>query len=382
MLEIGTIRTLKVVKRAEFGVYLAEPGARLSAREKGVLLPKKQVPAGTEPGSEITVFLYRDSEGRLIATTTVPKITRGATARLEVKEVSEIGAFLDMGLERDLLLPFKEQTHKVKEGERCLVALYEDKSGRLAATMKVSPYLKCDSPYQAGDEVDGVVFKINPDYGAYVAVADRYQGMIAKKELFVGFRDGQEIRARVLKVREDGKLDLTTRGSIGSQLETDAGVILKALKESDGSLPFTDKTPPDRIAEAFHLSKAAFKRAVGHLLKEGKITLAEDGILLKEKTERPKSREREKYRVNGNDREIGKLRAAGGPKGSAKTGQAVENRGTGKIGKTGDSRKTAKTGASGKPRKAGTYAEKTPGSKTGSISRNRIRTTGNFRNKT
>ena len=155
MLELGRMQTLEIVMEKDFGVYLGEPGKSAGGAEKGVLLPKKQVPEGAKTGDPLEVFLYKDSEDRIIATTTRPKISLGETAVLEVKETSKIGAFLDMGLEKDLLLPFKEQTHAVKKGEKCLVALYVDKSKRLAATMKVYSYLRSDAPYKTGDDING-----------------------------------------------------------------------------------------------------------------------------------------------------------------------------------------------------------------------------------
>lgn len=288
-MEIGKIQTLKVLKEKDFGIYLGETEETEEKKQKegsqGVLLPKKQVPEGTRIGDCLEVFLYRDSEDRLIATTAVPKITVGNTAVLEVKEVVKIGAFLDIGLERDVLLPFKEQTHPVKKGEKCLVALYVDKSGRLAATMKAYSHLKSDSPYHTGDEVRGFVFEINPDMGAFVAVDGCYHGMIPKKELFVGLKVGEEIQARVTKVRQDGKLDLSTREKAHNQIYQDAELIMKGIEEFDGVLPFNDKASPEIIAREFKLSKNAFKRAVGHLLKEGKIKITEKNI---KKTEESK----------------------------------------------------------------------------------------------
>ena len=284
MLEIGKIQRLNVIKEQEVGIYLAEPGTEKDPGEKGVLLPRKQVPQGTKLGDSLEVFLYRDSEDRLIATTTVPKVTLGNTAVLEVKEVAKIGAFLDMGLEKDLLLPFKEQTHPVRKGERCLAALYLDKSKRLAATMKVYPYLRGDSPYRVGDEVNGVIFEINPENGAFVAVDERYYGMIPKRELFGGFQVGQEIHARVTRVREDGKLDLSAREKAHNQIFQDADLVMKVIEEFDGCLPFNDKASPEIIARELKLSKNAFKRAVGHLLKEGKIEITEKTIRKLEET--------------------------------------------------------------------------------------------------
>ncbi len=283
MLKIGTVEPLEIVKKKEFGAYLAEPGADARTGET-VLLPIKQVPKDAKPGDTVEVFLYRDSQDRMIATTAVPRITLGNTAVLEVKEVSKIGAFLDMGLERDLLLPFREQTHPVKKGEPCLVALYVDKSGRLAATMKVYSYLRSDPPYGPGDEVNGIIFEINPEHGAFVAVEGRYHGMIPKRELFGGFHVGQEIHARVTRVREDGKLDLSARDKAYNQIFADAELVLRTVREFDGRLPFNDKASPEVIAREFKLSKAAFKRAVGHLLKEGKIKITENGIIMTEES--------------------------------------------------------------------------------------------------
>lgn len=278
MLELGKLQTLEVIKEKDFGVYLAEEGWTPNSPERGVLLPKKMVPEGTKIGSLLDVFLYKDSEDRMIATTSVPKLTLGETAILEVRDTSKIGAFLDMGLEKDLLLPFKEQTHQVRKGEHVLVALYIDKSNRLAATMKVYQFLRTDSQYHTGDEVDGFIFQINPEIGAFVAVDEKYQGLIPRRELFGGFKVGQRVHARVTKVREDGKLDLSARDKAHNQIFTDAELVMQVINEFDGVLPFNDKADPEVIAREFKLSKNAFKRAVGHLLKEGKVEIPEKSI--------------------------------------------------------------------------------------------------------
>ena len=260
MLELGRMQTLEIVKEKDFGVYLGEPGKSAGGAEKGVLLPKKQVPEGAKTGDLLEVFLYKDSEDRIIATTTRPKLSLGETAVLEVKETSKIGAFLDMGLEKDLLLPFKEQTHAVKKGEKCLVA------------------------YKTGDDINGFVFEINPELGAFVAVDGIYHGMIPRRELFGGFKVGQEVHCRVTKVRGDGKLDLSAREKAYNQIFEDAELVLKVIGEFDGVLPFNDKADPEVIAREFKLSKNAFKRAVGHLLKEGKIEITEKSIRVLEET--------------------------------------------------------------------------------------------------
>ncbi|MCI8887760.1 MAG: S1 RNA-binding domain-containing protein [Hungatella sp.] len=274
MIELGRRQLLEVVRKKEFGVYLGEK----AKDETAVLLPRKQVPEGTQIGDRIEVFIYKDSEDRLIATTGEPKIQVGEVAVLKVKEVGRIGAFLDMGLEKDLLLPFKEQNHKLQAGEECLVALYVDKSSRLAATMKVYSYMSNQSPYKKDDKVTGTVYEINKDLGAFVAVDNKYYGMIPAKELFGDIREGDVVEARVVKVREDGKLDLSPREKAYLQMDTDSQMVLKVIDEYEGVLPFNDKASPEIIKREFHLSKNAFKRAVGRLLKEGKIKITEKTI--------------------------------------------------------------------------------------------------------
>ena len=242
--------------------------------ETAVLLPGKQVPEGTRIGDKLNVFIYKDSSDRLIATTRTPFLTTGEVGVLTVKEVGRIGAFLDMGLEKDL----KEQNHPVQAGEKCLVAVYRDKSGRLAATMNVYRYMSSDSPYHKDDRVTGTVYEINERLGAFVAVDNKYYGMIPEKELYGGIRPGDTVEARVLKVRPDGKLDLSTREKSYIQMDADAQLVWDAMESRGGSLPFTDKASPEVIKNEFHLSKNAFKRAVGHLLKEGRIRITDHTI--------------------------------------------------------------------------------------------------------
>lgn len=272
-MELGKIQELKVVKQVDFGVYLGE-----EASEERVLLPKKQVPEGVQIGDEMEVFLYRDSEDRLIATTAKPKLTLGRTAKLTVKEVARIGAFLDWGLQKDLLLPFRQQTRRVRAGEECLVGLYTDKSDRLCATMNVYDYLKKDSPYQKDDQVSGTVYQISQNFGAFVAVDDCYSGLIPVREFFGQVRVGEQITARVTAVKPDGKLDLSVREKGYLQMNTDAETVMKVIEEFDGVLPFNDKASPEVIKRELALSKNAFKRAVGHLLKEGRIEITEKSI--------------------------------------------------------------------------------------------------------
>lgn len=273
-MQLGKMQLLTVVKQVDFGIYLAEPGHS----EERVLLPKKQAPEGVQVGDELEVFLYKDSQDRLIATTAEPKLTLGGVARLSVKEVAKIGAFLDWGLEKDLFLPFRQQTRRVRAGEECLVGLYTDKSGRLCATMNVYEYLRTDSPYQKEDRVTGTVYQISENFGAFVAVDDCYSGLIPRKEFYGQARIGDRIEARVTGVKPDGKLDLSLREKGYLQMDEDAEAVMKVIEEFDGVLPFTDKASPEVIKREFSLSKNAFKRAVGHLLKEGRIEITEKSI--------------------------------------------------------------------------------------------------------
>ena len=273
-MQLGKTQPLTIVKKVDFGVYLAAP----EAPEERVLLPAKQVPEGAQTGDELEVFLYKDSKDRLIATTAEPKIHLGEVARLQVKEVTKIGAFLDWGLEKDLFLPFKQQTRKVKAGEEVLVGLYTDKSSRLCATMNVYEYLSKESPYEKDDRVKGTIYEISENFGAFVAVDDLYSGLIPKREFFGQAKIGDVVETRVTRVKEDGKLDLSLREKTYLQMEKDAEQVMKVIDEFAGVLPFTDKATPEVISREMSMSKNAFKRAVGHLLKEGKIEISEKCI--------------------------------------------------------------------------------------------------------
>lgn len=277
MIELGKRQSLIVVSEREHGIYLGE--TKDAGPDDRVLLPKKQVPEGTKTGDTLDVFIYRDSDDRLIATTADPKIHLGEAAFLDVRQVTRIGAFLDWGLEKDLLLPFHEQTKKVNEGEQVLVALYVDKSRRLAATMYVYDYLETDSPYKKGDIVKGYIYQKAKNFGTFVAVDGKYSGMVPRQEPSGSLCVGQTKEFRVSHVKDDGKLDLSAREVSYVQMNEDAEKIYaKIEKNFGGTLPFDDKADPERIREVFGISKNAFKRAVGHLYKERRISL-EDGII-------------------------------------------------------------------------------------------------------
>lgn len=276
-MKLGEKQTLTVVKKVEFGVYLAE--SQEKAAEEKVLLPRKQTPEGTRLGDKLEAFLYKDSKDRLIATTAEPKLTLHQVAPLVVRQVGRIGAFLDWGLEKDLFLPFSEQTTRVKEGQTVLAALYIDKSSRLCATMNVYEYLDCDSPYQKDDRVEGTVYELSERFGAFVAVDDKYSALIPQKELYGAVHIGDHIRARVVSVKEDGKLDLSIREKAYMQIGGDAEKVMSVIESFDGALPFNDKASPEVIRREMQMSKNEFKRAVGRLLKEGRVRITEKAIL-------------------------------------------------------------------------------------------------------
>lgn len=279
MIEIGKKQKLTVVKTVDFGVYLAED--KNAGQEDRVLLPAKQVPEGTREGDTLDVFIYKDSRDRLIATTREPLLQVGQTAVLKVLQVTKIGAFLDWGLEKDLLLPYHEQTSRVREGQECLVALYVDKSSRLCATMKVYHYLSTRTPYVTGDSVKGRVYEISDRFGVFVAVDDKYSALIPAREASGKYRPGEVLDLRVSEVKEDGKMNVTDRQKAYIQINEDAESVLSIIEEFAGVLPFDDKASPEVIKREFGLSKNAFKRAVGHLLKEGKIEIKDKRIYKK-----------------------------------------------------------------------------------------------------
>ena len=275
MIKLGEKQTLVVVKKVEFGVYLAE--SKETAEDR-ILLPVKQVPEGAAVGSEVEVFVYRDSKDRMIATTTTPKLVMGEVAELTVSQVTKFGAFLDWGLEKDLLLPFKQQLFKVQQGDNVLVSLYTDKSGRLCATMNVYQNLRADSSYKKDDQVKGRVYTISEEFGAFVAVDNIYSALIPKKEMYGQVRPGEDIIARVTEVKPDGRLTLSIREKAYIQIEKDAAEILSIIDSYDGVLPFNDKVSPEIIKRETGMSKNEFKRAVGNLLKAGKIEITEKVI--------------------------------------------------------------------------------------------------------
>lgn len=276
-MKLGEFQKLKIKRQLDQGLYLSDGDTQ-------VLLPNNEVTPDMKIDDEISVFIYKDSEDRLVATTTTPLLTLGEVALLKVKDVTSIGAFLDWGLSKDLLLPFKEQTTTVNNGDEILIALYIDKTNRLCGTMKVYDYLSTNSPYQKDNLVTGTVYEVIDNFGAFVAVDNKYSGLIPKKEIFAPIKVGANIKARVTRVQDDGKLDLSLRKKVHQQIEIDGDMIFEKLEQSSsGFLPYHDKSSSEEIKKVFSISKNAFKRAIGNLQKQGKITILRNGIELNKK---------------------------------------------------------------------------------------------------
>ncbi|WP_273326774.1 S1 RNA-binding domain-containing protein [Vallitalea guaymasensis] len=294
MIKLGKVQLLTVKRLSPIGIFLTsnenekkeENGfisdhyldEKKDKEKEEVLLPKKQVPEGIKVGHQLEVFIYKDSKDRPIATTRKPKLVLGELSPLRVVQQTKIGAFMDWGLERDLFLPFREQTDKVHLNNEYLVSLYVDKSERLCATMDVYKHLSNESPYKKDDTVKGIVISVKEELGAFVAVDNKYNGLIPKNELFNNIKSGDHIEGRVTKVREDGKLNISLRQKAYLQMNDDSKKIMDKLIKNNGKLNLNDKSSPDRIKSELNMSKNAFKRAVGRLLKEGKIKFVGKGI--------------------------------------------------------------------------------------------------------
>lgn len=295
MIQLGKKQDLEVLRTTSIGVYLGEardPLAIFSRATEGntasitdktdILLPKNELSTPLKVGDRVRAFVYLDSEDRPVATLKAPALSIGAIAPLRVTDVNKVGAFLDWGLPKELFLPYKEQTSKVQPGDTVLVTLYVDKSKRLCATMKLYKHLRLDSEYIKEDWVNGTVYELSDAYGAYIAVDNTFSGLIPSKELVRRVKIGESLRLRVVRVLEDGKLELSMREPSYLQLGTDCDVVYRELEASaEGFLPFHDKSDGLLIRNRFNMSKNSFKRAIGHLMKEGKILIKEDGIYLK-----------------------------------------------------------------------------------------------------
>ncbi|MCE1226344.1 MAG: S1-like domain-containing RNA-binding protein [Geobacteraceae bacterium] len=273
---IGQYSRLKIARITPSGAFLA-------SEQGDILLPGKFIPEGARIGTELEVFVYLDSEDRPVATVQKPFAVVGDFALLTVKDTNaKVGSFLDWGLDKDLLLPFSEQLAPVKKGEQVLVCLYQDASGRIAASARLDRFLKpADASLAEGDAVDLFVYAYT-DLGAKVVVNNRYTGVLFRNELYAKPKAGEKLRGYVKKIRDGGKLDITLRRGGAQEAQTDRDLVLAALTNAtDGFLPLNDKSSPESISALLKLSKKSFKKAVGGLYREGLISMAEDGIRLK-----------------------------------------------------------------------------------------------------
>lgn len=276
MLEIGKYNQLEVKKISSFGAYLASEAGE-------ILLPQKYVPDGLKPGDVVKVFVYLDSEDRLVATSQTPKAQVGDFAVLEVKDNSPIGAFLDWGLEKDLFVPFSEQLVPMKKREKYLVRLYLDRSERIAASAKIGKFLETELiPLKVGEEVDLMIYEFT-DLGAKVIINGLYAGLLFRNELYGKPVPGTRLKGYVNKIREDKKIDVTLRKSGYSGLDGSKERIMKTLEASGGFLKLSDKSSPELIGEILEMSKKTFKKAIGSLYKDGFIELTEENIKLRNK---------------------------------------------------------------------------------------------------
>ena len=280
--------TLSVVSTSEIGAFVEAPqeilkgsyGKLVSERGR-VLIPFAEQIGRPVPGEDVRVYFYEDKGGRLTATMRTPYLKDGEIGILEVAAVTKIGAFLDNGVPKQVLLPFKEQIVKPEVGDEVLVWLYTDKSGRQAATMRVYRHLDHNSPYKEDDRVTGFVYEVNPEMGIFVAVDNRYYGMVPIREAFKEYAYGDEIEARVARVREDGKLDLLVRDKLYKTIQEDAEVILYELRRNNGFLPYGDRADAAFIEETYAMSKNQFKRALGHLYKNHIVELDRENDTVK-----------------------------------------------------------------------------------------------------
>ncbi|MGL5053638.1 MAG: CvfB family protein [Cetobacterium sp.] len=279
MVKVGKRQAMKINNFSSKGAHL---DAGTGDSTDNILLPNNELEGkNLEIGDELDVMIYRDSEDRLTATFRKTALTVGTIGKLHVTDINEqLGAFLDWGLKKELLLPHAQMDGVVKNGDEVLVGIYEDSKGRLSATMKIYSFLMPNKDYKKNDFVEGTVYRINPEIGIFVAVDNRYYGLIPTSECYKKFAIGEEIQARVMRVREDGKIDLAMRELAFVQMDKDGEKLMAKMKILKTHFRFNDDSSPESIKEYFGMSKKAFKRAMGRLLKEGKVEKTEEGYFI------------------------------------------------------------------------------------------------------
>jgi predicted RNA-binding protein (virulence factor B family) len=279
MVEIGKFNKLTICRKSDFGYFLDASTGKTS---DDILLPNNStLGADINVGDEIDAFIYRDSKDRLIATMKKPYAEVYQLAYLKVVSVTEIGAFVDFGLARDLFVPIKEQNYLLVEGNSYLLYIYVDKTGRLAASTFIDDYLDNTEEYLVGRDVEGIVYGFQTNGSAMVAVDNKFKGVILKNEYYTRIVPGEKLSLRVKKHFEDGKMSLTPRKAPQDERLELEDIILNYLKDNNGFMPYNDKSSPEDIKHVFHQSKNYFKNALGGLMKKGLITQDKDGTKLK-----------------------------------------------------------------------------------------------------
>ena len=279
MRKIGDFNKLKVKRKANFGYFL---DGQTNNTKDDILLHNRLVGKNNvEIGDEVEAFIYKDSEDRIAATLIPPKAKDGDVAILKVVAHTKIGSFVDIGLTKDILVPFKARTYDLEKGEKYPFYIYVDKSGRIAATTDIDMYLTTDHNYNVGDTVTGIVYGFQTNNSAMVVVDNKYAGVILNNEYFTELKHGEELNLKVIKVYEDGKLGLSPRQGRKEELDTLETSIMNYLEGNDGFMRFNDKSTPEEIATVFNSSKKNFKRALGVLMKKGLITQDTEGTHIK-----------------------------------------------------------------------------------------------------
>lgn len=276
MIKLGTTQKLQIKRITSIGAFIGEVDNE--NLEEDILLPRKYLKKDKEVGDEIEVFIYKDNSNRPIATTKKSKIELGELALLQVLDTTKIGAFLDWGLDKDLLLPFEEQLGQIKKYSYHLVGLYVDKSKRLCATMKIDDYFETNVPYKEDDWVEGVIYSYNSDIGAFILIDGKYNGLLPQIEITGVPKVGDNIKLRVKNVKSDGKIDLTTNNRSHVELNQDADFIFSILRDNGGFLRVNDKSDPKVIRKVFNMSKSQFKKSIGRLYKQRRIVFKNNGI--------------------------------------------------------------------------------------------------------
>lgn len=274
MIEIGKYNTLKIVRDTQVGLYLSDG-------KEDILLPNKYVPREFEIGEEIIVFVYLDQEERPVATTLEPYIYLNEFAMLRVNFINKFGAFLDMGLEKDLFVPFREQAREMEKGKRYFVFMYlDEKSNRLVGTSKINQFLNNDElTVEKGEEVDLIISHIT-DMGINVIINEQHKGLLYKDEVFEDVRTGDRMKGYIKNIRPDKKIDVTLQQPGFAGIEPNAEKILDELRASRGFLRLNDDSHPEDIKTVLKMSKKTFKKAIGTLYKQKLIEIKEDGIYL------------------------------------------------------------------------------------------------------